>query len=109
MRVLIAIATLLASSVVGLSGAAPASAVETCPPPTLHGVVVTLLHADGIGCAAAETLAIHTLRHGTPRGWTCMHRTIHHSVGGGLYYLTFVVGCTNSDHARYIVHYHYPR
>lgn len=111
MRVLVAIATLLASSLVGLSGAAPASAsgVETCPPPTVHGLVVTSLHADGIGCTEAERLAIHTLTSHTPHGWTCLRRTSHHSAGGGLYYLTFAMVCTDSARAMYVIHYHHPR
>ncbi|GAA4373285.1 hypothetical protein [Nocardioides caricicola] len=110
MRVLVAIATLLASSVVGLVGASPASAaVETCAPPHVHGVVVTAFHAVGIGCAEAEGPAIHTLRHGEPHGWTCARRTHLHDAGGGLYWLSFSWHCSKPGHTSYHIRFHHPR
>ncbi len=111
MRVPIAIASLIAGSVVALTGAAPATAsdVHACPLPTIEGAVVTAFNVVGIGCAEAEGLAIHTVRHGPPDGWTCVRRTHHHDAGGGLVRLSFSWHCGKPDHTSYHIHFHHPR
>jgi hypothetical protein len=74
MRIALALATAITGSVFGVAGLATPAHAEACQPPHVSGFTFTSLTANGIACHEAHQLAVHTMRHGAPSGWSCTHR-----------------------------------